>query len=68
MTKNDYIVVQICPSIVMLKTTCCITLDDPCVPGKKKTAEAWVSVKNKGTGQWAINGKDLSYFPNLAHR
>ena len=52
----------------MLKTTCCITLDDPCVPGKKKTAEAWVSVKNKGTGQWAINGKDLSYFPNLAHR
>ncbi|WAR08234.1 RT09-like protein [Mya arenaria] len=36
--------------------------------GKKKTAEAYVCVKSNGTGQWSINGQDISYFEDTMHR
>ncbi|KAH3739858.1 28S ribosomal protein S9, mitochondrial-like [Dreissena polymorpha] len=36
--------------------------------GFKKTAKAYVSLKNNGSGQWNINGKDLTYFEDVLYR
>jgi len=56
-----YVVRTVCPKTV---TLCTIIHDS----GTRKKAQAIVSIKEQGTGEWTINGQDITYFPNIIHR